>query len=172
MIRTVAVHTFRAILLIFIQIFVLNNINFGGVINPYIYILIILYLPIQTPAWLTQILSFIVGISIDLMVETPGMHTSATVFAGFLRPYVLKYISPRDGYEPEVQPNIKEMGISWFMRYTLILTFAHHALLFFVESYNTVNYINTSIRVILSLTFTVLLITILQYIQFGKTRKR
>ena len=32
------------------------------------------------------------------------MHSSATVLAGFVRPYVLRVISPRDGYEPNSDP--------------------------------------------------------------------
>ena len=49
----------RFILLILIQVFVLNNIRFSGFINPYIYILIILLLPVRFPRWASLIVGFI-----------------------------------------------------------------------------------------------------------------
>jgi len=61
MIRIILRQLLQAVILLIIQIFILNNIGLGGYINPYIYVLAILYLPIQTPPWLVQILSFVLG---------------------------------------------------------------------------------------------------------------
>ena len=46
------------ILLVFLQVFILNNIQFSGYINPYIYVLFILALPFETPKWLLLITAF------------------------------------------------------------------------------------------------------------------
>ncbi|NLK16687.1 MAG: rod shape-determining protein MreD [Bacteroidales bacterium] len=172
MIRIILRQLLQAVILLIIQIFILNNIGLGGYINPYIYVLAILYLPIQTPPWLVQILSFVLGFVFDAIVGTPGMHTSACVFVGFIRPYVLKYISPRDGYDTESKASIKDMGLSWFLRYVVILIVAHHTFLFFVESFNAVNFFRTIGRIILSGIFTITLTILLQYLRFGKISKR
>ena len=74
------------VLLILFQILVLNNIQFSGYVNPYVYIMIILVLPSVTPAWLVLIISFLTGLTIDLFSGSPGMHASATLLAGFARP--------------------------------------------------------------------------------------
>ncbi len=87
------------IILILLQILLFNNIQFSGYVNPYVYIMIILLLPAVIPHWLLLIVSFLTGLIIDLFSGSPGMHTSATLLAGFSRPYVLRIISPRDGYE-------------------------------------------------------------------------
>ncbi len=172
MIRLIFENVYRALILIVLQIFILNNIELGGYINPYLYILVILLLPLATPAWLTQIISFLIGFIIDSIVSTPGMHTTACVFIGFLRPFVLKYIAPRDGYNPDTEVSIKDLGFSWFMRYVILLTFAHHAFLFFVEAFNLVNFEHTIVRVLLSGIFSVSLIILYQYLKFEKTKKR
>ena len=78
----------RFILVILIQVFVLNNIRFSGFINPYIYILFILMLPVRFPRWLSLILGFITGMIIDSFTNTPGVHTFATVLIEIGRAHV------------------------------------------------------------------------------------
>ncbi|MDD2562974.1 MAG: rod shape-determining protein MreD [Salinivirgaceae bacterium] len=171
MIKELLGNIVRALFLIIFQVLILNNIGLGGYINPYLYILIILLLPLETPAWLTQIISFGVGITIDIIVETPGMHTSAMIFIGFIRPFLLKYSAPRDGYETDDEPNIKSLGLSWFFKYALILTSAHHLFLFQVESFNFTNIGHTLIRTVLSTIFTLSLILLTQYLRIGNSHK-
>jgi rod shape-determining protein MreD len=88
------------ILLILFQVLLFNNIQFSGYVNPYVYIMFILLLPVEIPGWLLLLLSFFTGMIIDFFSGSPGMHSFASVLAGFVRPYVLRIISPRDGYEP------------------------------------------------------------------------
>jgi hypothetical protein len=45
------------------------------------------------------ITAFLLGITVDMFVDTPGVHTSASVFMAFVRPFVLRILAPRDGYE-------------------------------------------------------------------------
>jgi rod shape-determining protein MreD len=151
------------IVLVFLQVFLLNNIQFSGYINPYIYVLFILVLPFETPKWFLLFIAFILGLTVDLFSSTPGMHSSATVFMAFLRPYVLKVISPRDGYESETLPQLKHYGSAWFIRYSAILIFAHHLFLFYIEVFRLSEFFATLARVILSSLFTIILVLISQY---------
>ncbi len=157
--------------LVFLQVFILNNIQFSGYINPYIYILFIIALPFETPNWALLILAFILGLTVDLFSSTIGMHCSATVFMAFIRPYVLKVISPRDGYESETLPQLKYYGASWFIRYSAILIFAHHFVLFYVEVFRLTNFFTTFVRVVLSSIFTIIVVLISQYF-YGKEVRR
>ena len=65
------------ILLILLQVLLFNNIQFSGYINPYVYILFILLLPVEIPAWILLLLSFAAGGIIDFFSGSPGMHASA-----------------------------------------------------------------------------------------------
>lgn len=159
------------VLLVFLQVFILNNIQFSGYINPYIYILFILILPFETPKWLLLVLAFILGITIDLFSGTLGMHSSATVIMAFLRPYVLKVISPRDGYESETLPQLRYYGMSWFLKYSVILIFIHHLFLFYIEVFRISHFFTTFVRVILSSIFTIVLVLISQYFYRKDTRR-
>ena len=49
MINTILKYGLISVVLILLQILVLNNIQFSGYVNPYVYIMIILILPSLTP---------------------------------------------------------------------------------------------------------------------------
>lgn len=156
------------ILLVLLQVLLFNNIRFSGYVNPYIYIMFILLLPIEIPAWLLLIISFFTGLIIDLFSGSPGMHTSATVLAGFIRPYVLRIISPRDGYESGSDPSMVIYGFRWFLIYTLIIVLFHHTALFYLEVFRFTDFFRTLLRVLLSTLFSGTFIFLLEYIRRGK----
>jgi rod shape-determining protein MreD len=158
----------RFILLVALQVGILNHIQFGGYINPYLYVLFIITLPFDIPGWLLLILSFILGITVDLFCDSPGIHTSATVFAGFIRPYVLKSISPRESLDPRVSPGIKTFGFYWFLQYVLIMVIAHHLFLFFVEVFKFGSFYLILWRTFLSVLFSTVLILLSQYVIIRK----
>lgn len=168
MIKVFPRNVFRFIFLILLQVWVLNNIQFSGFINPYLYILFILLLPFQTPGWLVLVLSFTMGISVDMFTDTLGMHASASVFMGFLRSFVLQSIAPRDGYETGTFPRIHYYGFVWFLKYSLLLVFLHHLFLFSIEAFNFGHFHLIMVRTILSTLFTSILILLSQYIIFRK----
>jgi rod shape-determining protein MreD len=153
---------------VFLQVMILNNIQINGYINPFMYIIIIMLLPFDTPRWLLLVTGFSVGLVIDLFTDTPGMHASATVFIAFLRPFILKSISPRDGYEAGTLPRIKYFGINWFLKYVIILTLLHHSFLFFVEVFRFSEFFHTLFRVFLSSLFTSLLIIGSQFFTYKR----
>lgn len=168
MIKIIGRNILRFIILVLIQVWVLNNIQFSGYINPYLYILFILLLPFETPAWFVLLLSFFLGLSVDMFSNTLGMHASASVFMAFLRPYVLQSIAPRDGYEINTFPRVFYYGLVWFFKYAIILVFIHHLFLFTVEVFNFTSYYLVLWRTILSTIFTTIIIIISQYLIFRK----
>jgi len=162
MIRDISRHIGNFIFLILLQILILNNIEFSGYIDPYLYILFIILLPFETPKWVLIISAFLLGFSIDLFSHTLGMHTFATVLIAFLRPYLLKFIAPRDGYEAGSQPNVKYLGFDWFIKYAIILVVIHHMALFYIEVFKFHQFFATLLRVILSSISTLLLVVLSQ----------
>lgn len=159
----------RFILFVLVQVLILNNIQFSGLINPYLYIMFIIILPFETPNWLLLFTAFALGISIDSFTNTLGMHTSAAVFIAFIRPYVLKIMAPREGYDTGTLPRIKFYGLQWFIRYSVIITVAHHFFLFYLEVFRLSDFFLTFSRVFLSSIFTMILILITHYL-FFKTK--
>ena len=156
------------ILLILLQVLLFNNIQFSGFVNPYVYLMFILLLPIEIPAWLLLGLSFLTGLIIDFFSGSHGMHTSATVLAGFVRPYVLRLVSPRDGYESGPEPSILMYGFRWFLIYTLLIVLVHHTALFYLEVFRLADFFRTLLRVLLSTIFSTAFILLIEFYRKGK----
>lgn len=156
------------ILLILLQVLLFNNIEFSGYVNPYIYVMFILLLPIEIPSWLLLLLSFGTGLIIDFFSSSPGMHTSATVLIGFVRPYVLRLVSPRDGYESGSDPSMVAYGLRWFATYALLMVIIHHTALFYLEVFRFADFFRTLLRVILSTLFSVGFILLIEFYRKGR----
>lgn len=157
------------LILVLLQIMVFNNINISALgITPLFYILFILVIPYEVPGWLQLIFAFILGYTIDIFVDTPGLNAASTVFMAFLRPHILRFISPRDGYENGTHPYLMEMGMSWFLNYSIPLIFAHHATYFMLDSFGFDHFFRTFMKIILTGIATEILIILSQYISYRK----
>ena len=156
------------ILLVLAQVLLFNNIQFSGYVNPYVYIMFILLLPAEIPAALLLFLSFGIGMIVDFYSGSAGMHAFATTFAGFVRPFVLRSISPRDGYNPGAQLSMLNYGFRWFLLYATVIVFVHHAALFFVEAFRLIDFFRTSFRIIFSSAFSLIFITIIEFYRKGR----
>jgi hypothetical protein len=151
--------------LILAQVLVLNNMQISSYLNPYIYVLFILILPFETPGWLLIVSGFLLGFTMDLFPQgftgegsTLGFHTAATVFMAFCRPIVLKWINPRDEYEPGSLPRASDNGFLWYLLYSFIMVGGHHFVLFSFEAMSFSRFPEVVGRTILSTLFSVFLI--------------
>ena len=159
--------------LVIIQVLVLNNVQFSGYVNPYVYVLFILILPFETPGWLLLVLSFILGFTMDIFPQgiagagsTLGIHTASTVLIGYLRPGVLNWINSRGEYEAGTLPGSRDYGFAWYTIYAVILIGIHHFVLFYIEDFSLTQFFHTFLRFLLSFTFTLILVLIWEGFRF------
>ena len=153
--------------LVLIQVLVLNNVQLSSFLNPYAYILFIIILPFETPGWLLLLSGFFLGMTMDIFPQgwsgagsTLGIHSFATVFMAFTRPLILKWINPRDEYEPGSEPSASDYGFRWYIVYSLLMISLHHLVLFVMESMSISHLPEVLGRTVLSVLFTFVLILI------------
>ncbi|MBU0763416.1 MAG: rod shape-determining protein MreD [Bacteroidetes bacterium] len=168
MIKILGRNIARFVFLVLLQVLVLDHVHLWGFVNPYIFILFIILLPFETPGWLLLFFGFFLGLSIDIFNDTPGIHTSATVFMCFIRPAMLKLIAPREGYEPGTYPRLYYYGFNWFMKYSIIMVLVHHSVYFFLEASGFDNLLNTLIKILASGIFSLILIVLSQFLMYRK----
>ncbi len=154
----------RFFVLIFVQVLILNNIELGGYVNPYIYVLFIILLPVEIPGGLLILFSFFIGLGVDMFSNSMGLHAASSVFIAFCRPFLLKRIAPREGYESEVSFSVKKMGMQWFITYASIMVLIHHFVLFFLEIFRFEEFFSTLLRMFLSALVTMVLIMLSQFV--------
>jgi len=160
----------RFLFLILLQVLVLNHVQWSGYVNPYIYILFIMMLPLETPKWLVLMIGFVTGLVIDMFGNTSGLHAAASTMLAFARPGVLNLIAPRDGYEFETPFTPQRMGLNWFLAYVSMLTVIHHFFLFYVEVFRFSEFFSTFFKALLNSAITIALLVIGIYL-FGKQSK-
>ena len=118
----------RFIGLVLLQVIICSNINFLGYLNPYIYIIFIFLYPISNNRLLFIFLSFLLGLSVDLFLDSGGVHATASVAIAYVRPLFLKF-SFGAAYEYQA---IKFSNTTFSQRliYFIVLIVIHHTLLF------------------------------------------
>ena len=168
MIRLVSSNIIRFIFLVLLQGLILNNINMGNMINPYLYVLIFIMLPVEIPHWALLLIGTAAGLSVDAFSNTLGMHMSASIFICFCRPYILKLLSPRDGYDFGDSLHLQRMGFIWFLSYSGLMVLLHHLWLYNIEVLNVVEVLDILLRTLLSGIFTLGLIILSQYLTFNQ----
>lgn len=160
MVKDIVKYSGLFVLLILLQIFILNNIQLSGYINPYLYVLFILLLPYEIAGWALLIVGLLTGLTIDTFMNTYGMHSSATILLAFLRPYMLRMLADREDVDKKGNPSLSGNGFVWFLKYVSILVFAHHLMLFFIEAFSFSTFFSTLWRTLLSSVTTTIFIFI------------
>lgn len=133
----------RFFLILGIQVFLLNTINLrwwgsetGGAppFIPFLYPIILLLLPVNTPTLIMLILSFFTGLTMDAFMNTGGMHAAACLIMGYARMSVLSSIIPNKIEEyRQSTPSARFMGFNSFILYAGILLLIHHIFFFILE---------------------------------------
>jgi len=153
------------VVLLVVQVLFLNQIQFSGYINPYIYILFIMLLPVSIPRYAIMLLAFFMGLSVDIFSNSLGVHSAASVFIAYLRPGIIRVITNREEDLSEY-PGLAQTGFRWFLGYAAIVVLLHHFALFYLEVFTFANFLNTLYRVFLSSLFSFFVIVLSQFIIF------
>ncbi|PVX46316.1 rod shape-determining protein MreD [Flavobacterium sp. 103] len=159
---TLLVNIFRFVLLLALQILVFNNMNFGGYVSAFPYILFIILYPVNGNKANLLIASFFLGLIMDLFSNSGGVHATACVLLAYLRPYFFKFSF---GLSYEYQ-TIKLNDVLTPERFTFILlsVMTHHIALFLLESFQITFILDVLLRTFLSTLFTILTCIILIYL--------
>lgn len=156
---------FIFIVLVLTQVLVLNHIQFSGFVNPYIYVLFVLLLPMSSPRYVVLLMAFFIGLTIDVFSNSLGIHSFATVFMAFFRPQIIRLISNREEDKSDY-PGLKQNKFQWFVSYVTIMVLIHHIVLFYIEVFTFTNFLVTLSRALLSSAFSIFVIVLSQYIVF------
>ncbi|MBL31789.1 MAG: rod shape-determining protein MreD [Flavobacteriales bacterium] len=152
---------------IFIQVFILNNIQLSGYINPYYYVIFIFAIPSKNSSAQTLFFSFLIGFVIDLFSYSYGVHAFASVLIGYLKIlWVRKGNSMKDSEE---EFEIRILSINQFLIFSFYLVFIHHFTLFALDQFNFNQFFSILKVTLTSTMFTVLLLLIHKLFSIQKT---
>ena len=154
--------------LVIVQVFIFKKIVIGG--SSFNYVSIIIYpiflmlLPLRTPHSLLVLLGFAIGILVDAFYDSYGVHASASVFIGFIRPFVLNLLEPKGKYTQNTSPTKRRLGASWFFIYSSTILFAHLFFYFSVEAFTFYYIGDIIIKTVSSFLISIIIVTLYQFI--------
>ncbi len=166
--NAILTNTVRFIGLVLLQAMVLQYISIGGSRSNYfhaiVFPLFIIWLPLRIHHALLVLLGFAIGITVDLFYDSLGIHASACVFIAFIRPLILRFISPQGGYNMNFSPTRARFGTSWFLIYAAIMMLAYLFFYFSVEVFTFYLFGEIALRTLCSFFLSMFFITILQFL--------
>ena len=165
-------HSIRFLLFVFAQVLILNQLEIGFGIQLMIYPLFILLLPVEIGVISLMFVAFALGLSIDAVSDTYGLHTSSLLVVAFSRPLIYKLFAPRDGYDPMVETNIFTMGTNWFLKTFGLLILLHHFWFFMLEMFKLNEVFFVLQKTALSALLSFLICILLQYLFVKKMNEK
>ena len=163
--RVALANIFRFVLLYFIQVLVLRNVSLNpegsNYIHLYIYPLFLALLPLRMAHWSLLLIGFGTGLAVDAFYGAWGLHTAASVFTGYIRPYLVRIFEPTNGYTAKGKVGFNALGMGWYVRYTGALLLLHLLFYFSVEAFSIYYLSEILIRTVLS--FAVSMVLVVMY---------
>jgi hypothetical protein len=164
--------TVRFVLFLLAQALLFNQIELGWGIHPMIYPLFILLLPYNMNVFLSMLVAFALGIGIDSISNTYGLHASAAVLLAYLRPIIFSIFEPRDGYEEGQEMNIYGMDFMWLLYVFGLMLIVHHLWFFTLELFKFNEILFILKKTILSVPVSLVLCILIQVIFVKKPSDR
>ncbi|MEM1214210.1 MAG: hypothetical protein AAGJ82_00895 [Bacteroidota bacterium] len=116
----------------------------------FLYPLFILLLPFRTPRIVLLLLAFALGLSVDFVYNSIGLHAGTLVFTAFLRDLVYAIIKPREGYSLTDTPTKYDKGDAWFLRYAALMLLIHFFFYYSLEAFTYYYWWTILIKIVFS----------------------
>ena len=155
--------TFLFFSLLFLQVFLLNNILFLGHINPYLYVAFVIFYPLKKERYLFLFLSFLLGLSIDFFADSGGINAFSLLFIAYVRLFFVSLIFKKTEQD-YLLFNLHLESFGKVFNYVIILIVIHHFLLFSLANFSTQNFSGVLANTLYSSIFTAVLFFLGTYI--------
>lgn len=169
----VLVNIVRFIGLIFLQIFVVNQMSLGF-LTPYIslviYISFLLTFPVNVSRYILLLVALVLGITIDMFQNTGGIHASSCVFLAFVRPFLLSRLQSDSPIDDIQELNVYTEDLQKYTMYCLILAFCFFFWLFLLEEFSFGRIPLITLKALLSSVMSTFLIILGQYLLIRKPK--
>lgn len=149
------------VLLLLAQVLICNHIHIFDCATPLLYVYFILPAKRNTPKWYLLLLSFILGLCVDLFTNTPGVAAASMTLTAFIQPYLLTLFIPYDSPD-DFQPTFRTLGVAKYMGYTFILVLINVLTFYSIEIFNFFNIVQWACCVGGSTLITLLLVWVLE----------
>ena len=147
--------------LLLVQVLVFNHIHLFNCATPLLYVYMPMLFSRNNSRWVVLLLSFFMGMAIDVFQNTPGVAMAAMTFIGLIQPLILGVFMQQDS-EADIVPSMRTLGVAKFSYYSFIITFLYCLVFFTLETFSFFNWLQWLETVGASTLLTYILILVLE----------
>ena len=136
----------------------------------YIYLGFLLSFPLFLKREYELLLFAATGLTVDVFSNSLGVHMAACTLIGLMRQYVMAWFPPQSGYNSVETPSIRELGLSWYMRYTIILIPIHSFVVIMLDKFSLYSFHISLGKIVASSLFTFVMVIASEYLFFTPKR--
>ncbi|MBO5890594.1 MAG: hypothetical protein J6Q28_04100 [Alistipes sp.] len=149
MFKSVA-YFWMSVALLFVQIFILDEISMALWLRPMIFPLVILLLPIEWRTIWVVVVALLLGIFMDVSLGGQGLYTSTLLPLAVMRRWVL-YLTTRRSVESGDQTSLlSRMPLRQVMIYVGAMLVLHHTMFFVLESLSMIRMMQLIVTILFS----------------------
>lgn len=167
MTRTTLTRLRDFVLVSLVQVLIFSQIHLFGFATAYIYLIFILKMPRHTTRNELLIWSFLLGLTVDIFCNTPGINAAAATVVGFVRNPLLSAFTQK-GLADDFVPGARSLKWSRYIVYSLICSAIFFSVLFILETFTVANPAMLLIGIFGSTLLTMLFITVIEF--FSRAR--
>lgn len=123
--------------LILLQVLLFNQISVFGFATPFLYIYFLLKLPVGRNVFYVIIMGFLMGLIIDIFLNTPGINATALTIVATFRHSMLRLFYAKEEFEDYV-PSIYSASAP-FIKFSIMAVTIHQTLLYGLEAFSLFN---------------------------------
>lgn len=125
--------------LVLLQAVVFNHICLFNVAVPFVFICVLLRLPVTLNLNWVFTVGFMLGLAVDLFSDTYGMNALACTLLAALRRPVLRLYVPREQELSRPEPSMYSLGVPAYVKYLTTATLAYCIMIFVIEAFTFFN---------------------------------
>lgn len=128
------------VLYVTLQLTVVQFIVLCHTASCFVYVTFLLLLPRREEGQpLLLLVSFAVGILVDMFYNSAGIHALVSVLMAYGRALLLQLMLPASGYEATTQSTLGNLGWKRFSTFSFVLIGIHHTTLIFIRCWQHYN---------------------------------
>ena len=158
MTKTIIQFAILTVVLILAQAMVFNNICLFNVAVPFVFIYVLVRLPLNLSVNWVLTIGFLTGLSVDIFANTQGMNALACTILAMSRRNVLHLYFPREDELTDPEPSAKSLGLDVYMKYLFTLVLLYCAVIFLIEACSFFDPVRLGLRIVCSSVLSFLLL--------------
>lgn len=162
----------KFILLILVQAVIFNNIVLFNTAIPFVFIYIIISMPITWGTNASMTIAFLAGFIIDVFANTQGVNTLSCTILAFARKPIFHLYMQHDENLSGAKPSLQSMGSNEFLKYAVTMTLAYCFMVFTIDAFAVFSFFRYLAHIFGSAIFTSVLIYALDTIFTRQHEKR